>query len=92
MNPETIVQLVPAPGWRVRIDSPSVSFKDIVCFALTSENRVVPLIVGDTGDSIVELKSSDAGGFSIISPADWEQLDRASALQNREYRRLGRLR
>ena len=70
-------------------------FKDIVCFALTSENRVGPLIVENTGDSIVELKASDADGFSIISPADWEQLDRASALQNGEYGRLrehGRLR
>jgi len=92
MNPETIIQLISTAGWRVRVDSPSVSFKDIVCFALTSDNRVVPLTVGDTGDSIVELKSSDAGAFSIISPTDWEQLDRASALQNREYRRLGRLR
>jgi len=88
MNPERIIQLIPAVGWRVRIDSPSVSFKDIVCFALTSENRVVPLGVGDTGDTIVELKSSDAGGFSIISPADGEQLERASALQNGEYGRF----
>ena len=57
MNPETIVQLISAVGWRVHIDSPSVSFKNIVCFALTSGNRVVPLVVGDTGDSIVELFS-----------------------------------
>jgi|HubBroStandDraft_4_1064222.scaffolds.fasta_scaffold967844_2 hypothetical protein len=88
MNPETILQLIPAVGWRVRINSRSDVFKDIVCFALTSDHNVVPLIVGDKGDSIAELKSSDADGFSIISPADWEQLDRASALQNREYGRL----
>jgi hypothetical protein len=82
---DKIIQLIPAAGWRVRIDS---DFKDIVCFALTSDNRVVPLVVGDKGDSIVELKSQDASGFSIISPADGEQLDRASALQNGEYGRL----
>jgi hypothetical protein len=86
MTPERIIQLIPAAGWRVLIDSPSVSFRDIACFALTSGNRVVPLIVGDKGDSIVELKSSE--GFSIISPADCEQRERVSALQNREYRRL----
>jgi len=86
MNPE-IVQLIPAAGWRACITSPSVSFKDIVCFALMSDNRVVPLVV-DEDDKIVELKSRE-DGFSIISPAEWEQLDRVSALKNREYGRFG---
>jgi hypothetical protein len=82
MNPQRIVQLIPAVGWRVRIDS---GFEDVVAFGLTRDGRVVPLVVAEGGKSIVELSDQDS---SLIGPVNFEMLDRAAALQNGEYRRL----
>jgi hypothetical protein len=82
MNPKRIVQLIPAVGWRVRIDS---DFEDVVAFGLTRDGRVLSLVVAEDGKSIVELSDQDS---SLIGPVNFEMLDRAAALQNGEYRRL----
>jgi hypothetical protein len=78
-----LIQLIPAPGWRVFI-APN-SFEDVVAFGLTSDGRVVPLVVADEGDSIVELKDKE---FSLLGPIRFKTLERRAALQNGEYRRL----
>jgi hypothetical protein len=82
MNPETIIQLIPAAGWRVHINS---GFEDVAAFGLTRDGCVVPLVVAENGKSIMELSDQD---FSLIGPVNFEMLDRAAALQNGEYRRL----
>jgi hypothetical protein len=82
MNPETIIQLIPGAGWRVRIDS---GFEDVAAFGLTRVGRVVPLVVAEDGKSIAEVSGED---FSLIGPVNFEMLDRAAALRNREYGRL----
>ena len=82
MNPKRLVQLIPAAGWRVRIDS---GFEDLVAFGLTRDGRVLSLVVAEDGKSIVELSDQDS---SLIGPVNFEMLDRAAALQNGEYRRL----
>jgi hypothetical protein len=81
MNPERIIQLIPAVGWHVRIDS---GFEDVVAFGLTRDGRVLPLVV-DKNDSIVELKGKE---FSLVGPINFKTLERAAALQNGEYGRL----
>jgi hypothetical protein len=78
-----LIQLIPATGWRVFI--PPNSFEDVVAFGLTSDGRVVPLVVAGEGDSIVELKDKE---FSLIGPIHFKRLERCAALQNGEYRRL----
>jgi hypothetical protein len=83
MTPEKLVQMIPATGWRIFI--PPNNFKDVVAFGLTSDGRVVPLVVADEGDSIVELKDKE---FLVIGPIHFKTLQRRAALQNGEYRRL----
>ena len=82
MNPKRIVQLIPAAGWRVHINS---GFEDVAAFGLTRDGRVVPLVVAEDGKSIVESSDRD---FTLIGPVSFEILDRAAALRNGEYRRL----
>jgi hypothetical protein len=82
MNPKRIVQLTPAVGWRVYINS---GFEDVVAFGLTRDGRVVTLVVAEDGKSIVELSDKD---FSLVGPVSFKMLDRAAALRNGEYRRL----
>jgi hypothetical protein len=78
-----LIQLIPAAGWRVFI--PPNGFEDVVAFGLMSDGRVVPLVVADEGDSIVELKDKE---FSLIGPIHFKTLQRRAALQNGEYHRL----
>ena len=78
-----LIQMIPATGWRVFI--PPNGFEDVVAFGLTSDGRVVPLVVDGECTSIVELKDKE---FSLLGPIRFKTLERRAALQNGEYNRL----
>lgn len=70
-----IVQIMSASKWRGL--STTKDFKDIVAFGLTDDGRVVPLVVGDDGQTVEEPKSD----FSLIGPLLFARLEREANLR-----------
>jgi len=73
-----IIQIMPAPKWRLFRESSITEPADVAAFGLTDDGRVVPLVVSEDKKSVAEIKD---GEYLIVGPLRYAQMKRAAALK-----------